>query len=699
MEEYKLKAIVKSRVDSAVAYTDSLKADRQKAKEYYDGAPLGTEEEGRSQVVSRDVAEAVDSVMPGLIEVFTSGEKVVSFEPTGPEDTEAAAQATDYINYIWHQQNEGFTVFHNWFQDAMLYKLGVVKATWEESEESKPETYTGMSQEDVEALQANDDVEIQQIIIEETQVDEMGVPVEVYTVKARRQETVGKVCVENVPLDEFICLEDDADPDNSSLIGQRSRKTISDLVEDGFELDDLEDIATAGDEDEDKLDENEIDPSMREVWVSEVYMRLDYDEDGYAELRKIIMAGDDKILVNEETDGQPFSTISPIPIAHQLMGKSIYDQTADIQVIKSTLLRQGLDNLYLTNTPRTEVVDGKVNLDDLLNPQIGGVVRVKELNSTREIATPFTAGASFPMLEYWDKARENRTGVMQHNQGLDANILNSTAAAATIVDQGSMKRQKLIARVMAETGVKRIFRKILELVCKHQDKQAIIRLRGQFVPIDPSTWNNRMDMTVAVGLGTGNKDQQLAHLMGLTSIVEKIIAFQGGMKGPLVKAENVYNLLEKIVEASGMKAVEQFFSDPTQPQPPQPEKPDPQQQAMQMQAQMMQFQQQMEQMKAQADAELKRMKAEADVAVAQYKAKSQVEIDQFKAQQQTDLDTQKAITQAEVDMSKAQEKAGLERAVATEHAALDRDRAETAAFTAHEKAKLDSHMRGQTDVD
>ncbi len=689
MLESKLKAIVKARVDAAVSYTESLKSERDKARSYYNGEPLGTEEEGRSQVVSRDVAEAVDSVMPGLIEVFTSGDKVVSFEPTGPEDIDAAEQATDYVNYIWNQQNDGFGLFYSWFQDAMILRLGVVKAVWVESQQSVPENYEGLDAADLEALSANPDLEIKEVVEEEDGT---------LTVKARREETTGQVEIENVPLEEFICLEEDNNPDKSKLIGQRSRKTISDLYDEGFDKEKLESIATAEADNDEEFDENALDPAMREVWVSEVYMRLDYDEDGFAELRKIILVGDDKILINEEVDTQPFSTISPIPIAHKLEGKSIYDQTADIQVIKTAIQRQIQDNMYLANTPRTEVVAERVNLDDLLNPQIGGIVRVTELNSTREIVTPFTAATSFPMIEYWDKVRENRTGIMQHNQGLDANILNSTAAAASIVDQGSMKRQKLIARVLAETGVKRIFRKILELICKHQDKPAVIRLRGQFIPIDPSGWNDKMDMTVAVGLGTGNKDQQLAHLMNLVGITKEIISFQQGINGPLVKPHNVYNILEKVVEASGLKAVEQFFSDPEQ-EPPQPQGPDPQQQAMEMQMQMVQFQQQLEQMKAQNDAQLKQVKAQSDIEVAQYKAKSQVEIDQFKAQQQSELETNKAITSAELELGRAQEKAELDRAVATEHAELDRDRAETAAFTQHEKAKLDAHMKGQTDVD
>jgi len=691
MDDSKLSAIVGARIDTAVNEAESREAERKKAEDYYNGELLGTEEEGRSQIVSRDVAEAVDSVMPGLMKIFTSGEKVVNFEPTGSEDVAGAEQATDYINHIWHKQNDGFLNFHNWFKSSLMKKLGVVKVWWDDSEISEPEVYRSLTAEEIQILEADEDLTISDIVDMEDGT---------FRVRARRSNKNGYARVECVMPDEFIYIARNGSIDDGPLVGQRTRKTISDLVDDGFDRDTVEGLQSAGSEDDEEED-GSMDPSMREVWVEEVYMRLDYDEDGIAELRKIIRAGDTEILVNEEVDGHPFATVTPVPMPGMVEGKSIYDQTADIQMIKSTLQRQMFDNLYLANTPRTEVLTDRVNLDDLLNPVIGGLVRVKEMGAIREIVTPFTAAETFPMLEYLDTTREQRTGVTRYNQGMDPNSLNKTATGINIISQAGQQRQELIARVFAETGVKTAFRKLFELVCKHQTKSAIIRLRGEFVTIDPAAWNHKMDMTVAVGLGTGNKDQQLAHLMTKAQLDARIIQLQGGLKGPLITAKNVYNTLEKIIEAMGLNSVEQYYTDPDTAEQEPPQGPSPEEQAMQMQMQMqqqsIQFQQQLEQMKAQFDMQIKQEKAQADVQVSQFKAKSQVEIDQFKAQQQSALETKKAITRAELDLNTAEESARLERDRATEHARLDRDKAETGAHLQQTKVKLDAHLRGQNE--
>src|SRR5262249_6238296 len=311
----------------------------------------------------------------------------------------------------------------------------------------------------------------------------------------------------------------------------------------------------------------------------------DWDGDGIAERGKVTVAGGgQEILDNEPWDGPlPFISLTPIPMPHRFFGLSIADLVMDLQLIKSTILRQILDNLYLSNNGR-HIISDQVNLDDLLTARPGGIVRLKngELPAQGHILpldTPLVAAQALPMLEYIDGVRENRTGVTRYMQGLDADTLNKTASGINQIMTAAQQRVELIARIFAETGVKDLFRKILELVNRHQSAPRIVRLRNRWVPMDPREWNTQMDVSISVGLGTGNKDQMLVHLRSLLEIQVQAIRMQGGVDGPLVRLENVYNTLAKLVENAGLKSPDAYFTDPTQrppaaPPPPPPAAPD-----------------------------------------------------------------------------------------------------------------------------
>jgi hypothetical protein len=386
---------------------------------------------------------------------------------------------------------------------------------------------------------------------------------------------------------------------------------------------------------------------MREIWVTDHYVLVDYDDDGIAERRRVITAGHtSNILLNEEWEGPPpYASGSPILVTHRVIGQSLADQVMDLQLIHSTLMRQLLDNLYRTNNPRTYLGTG-VNLDDYLNPQPGGYVQVEgnPNERVREATVPFTAGASLPVMEYLETVRENRTGVTRYNQGIDANSLNKTAAGITQIMTAAQQRIELIARIFAETFVKPLFELIDHCVTKYQNKARVIRIRNEWVPIDPREWESNFDMTINVGLGTGNKDQMLMHLQNILGIQAQAIQLQGGADGPLVTLENIHATVTKLVENAGLKNPESFFSDPKKAQPQQP-KPDPemakvQQQGeiekakLQLQAKNDQDKMSLEVQKAQVDTQLKL--AEMNASLQMQREKNANDMQMAKEKQVTD---------------------------------------------------------------
>jgi predicted GNAT family acetyltransferase len=375
------------------------------------------------------------------------------------------------------------------------------------------------------------------------------------------------------------------------------------------------------DQGEQPSDQASLDFSMQEIEVIESYIKVDFDGDGIAELRKVTYAGSD-ILDNEEVDFVPFCSICPIPMPHKFFGHSLADRAVDIQLIKSTVTRQILDNLYMTNSPRMGVVEGQVNLDDLLTVTANGIVRMKNTQAIVPLTVPPTANQSFPLLEYLDSVQAKRTGVSDQMNGLNPDVLqNSTATAVAMMQNSAAGKVELIARVFAETGVKDLFQKILQLLCKYQDKERIVRLRGKYVSIDPREWTNGFDISINVGLGTGNKQEQMAMIAMVLGKQEEILK-TAGINNPLVSLSNYRQTLGRFIEAAGFKDSNEFFMEIT------PE----QEQQMEMQGQQ-QGQQQDPAMQAyvaqmQAKMAADNAKAENDIQIAQVKAEAQIRLKQ-----------------------------------------------------------------------
>lgn len=671
MDNNTLKGILESEIDNSLGFIETETTDeRRKALQYYNREPYGNEVEGRSSIVTGEVAEVVDGALPQLLRVFTQSDEMVRFEPKSAGDEEKAKQATEYVNWVLNHDNSGVILFHNWFKDALLQKNGIVKVYWDEQTDVTKEKYQNLNEEELTMLMADQEVEVVSQDMEEVMpasIDPMtGMqipPVFSYSVKLKRTKKNGKVIVENVPPEEFLISKKARTIADAPFVAHRKLTTRSELVAMGFDktiVDTLPSYSdlTYSEERVARYDRGEmpdeqasLDKAMQDVEVYECYIKTDFDEDGIAELRKVTYAGSE-ILDNEEVDFVPFASICPIPMPHKFFGHSLADRATDLQLIKSTVTRQILDNLYLTNNSRMGVVEGQVNLDDMLTVTAGGVVRIKNPNAIVPLSVPPTASQSFPMLQYLDQVQSKRTGVNDAQQGLDPNILqNTTATAVAAMQSAAAGKIEMVARVFAETGVKDLFEKILALLCKYQDKARIIRLRGKYISIDPREWVNGFDISINVGLGTGNKQEQMAMVAMVLQKQEQILATQG-FNNPLVNLTQYRETLGRFIEAAGYKDSSEFFKEippelEQQIANPQPQQApvDPAVQAYMAQAQ---AQMQIDQAKAQQQMALDQQKAEADMQLAMAKAQAEIQLKREKAQ--ADLELKTAEFQAEAQL-------------------------------------------------
>ena len=637
LSKQKLLSLIAQEISGSLGfYASDLSKQRENALKYYLGEPLGNEVEGRSSVVSQDLLEVIESILPSLMRMFTQSDKVVNFEPTQPEDVQYAEQISDYCNFIFNHDNDGFGILQSMFKTALLQKNGFCKVYWKVSKEQKKERYRNLDETQYQALLIDDEVEVINVeeVVDEREADLIEPGLEEgmaesnvsYNVEVRRTKEYGRCAIEPVPPEEILVSSRAKSLKDCNFIAHRVTKTISELIDMGFKKSDVENLPSAEgeffnteaivrrsyDDAATDLESNTVDPAMRVVQITECYMKADVDGDGIAELRKIIVGGSGynsyNILENEEISILPFAMCVAIPMPFRFFGLSMYDLLADVQLMSTSIMRQTLDNMYMQNAARTIVVDGQVNLDDLLTTRPGSIVRVKSPNAVTAMQTPNFLNDGLAMLKKIDEVKEKRSGVPNQLMGLNPDTINKSHTTAQSVNQmmnSSTQRIELIARSFAE-GVKEIFKNVLSVVCEYQDKDRIIKLRGKFVSIDPREWVNRYDCTVQVGLGTGNQDQRLEVLQRVLAVQEKLL--QAGSMG-LVTPQNIYNTLENYLQNSGYKDASQFFVNPAT-QPPQPPQPKEQEQdpALQLAAQDIQ----MRAAKNQADIQLKQQKQKAD---------------------------------------------------------------------------------------
>lgn len=690
MDDNELASLLAAHEQAAVGYYNSEIANEQaKAIKYYYGDVSDDVPrlDGCSAAVDHSVAIMVDNGLAAVLKPFVSAEEVVSFEPRGPEDVKVAEQATEYVNYVIQCDNPGFLIFHDWFKDALLTKVGVVKVWWED--QSKTSVQSAM----VDALG------LEQARTNDNYLGEMDQGNGMFAVQLQQVEADGRVKIEGVPPEEFKISPFARSIDSAAYVAHHpSNFTRSDLVEMGVDREIADSLPASSSQtneearsqaryaDEDWGSDNRVnrsnDKSRDVLDIRDEYVRVDYDGDGVSELRRVVRV-DDVILLNEEIYEAPFALLCPCPMPHKVYGRSTADQSMEGQRIGTAVLRQTLDNLYKSNNPRPIVGQGAlardgVTLQDLGDSSPGAIIRAADATQLGWNVVPFAAQHSFPMLEFVARGIEERTGFQRKGNGLNSETLEKnspdTATQAAIDENSRNERAEMVARIFAETGVKRLFKLVLGLLVRHQPKARIIRLRNEWVPMDPSGWSPEMDVTISVGLGVGNKSEQIAQA---DSVLMTMAELQNTPYAYLTTAEHVHNAVKRKYTAAGIKDVDNYISDPSQVQPPPPQ-PDAEmakaqaemqakQTEMQFKAQEGAMKLQLEQAKASAQIQIERAKAQAD---AQIQA-SKLQLEQMKA----DFEARLALQESQQQFALERVKLEMARLHNAEKAAIQRDTA------------------------
>tara|TARA_X000001388_G_scaffold76441_1_gene73801 strand:+ start:609 stop:2720 length:2112 start_codon:yes stop_codon:yes gene_type:complete len=599
INQEELQGILKSELDDARDYIEQVGEDRAEATEYYLGESPQGQSSMQSEYVSTDVRDSVLFMLPSIMRTFFGTNKIVEFVPRNAEDIPLATQQTDYINYIIQQKNPGFKVMYDVFKDALIRKTGFVKAYWDDSISASTHEYTDMTPEGYQVLMMDPDVEIvkesaqmQSITIINPETGEeitQETPVS-YDLTIRRVKSKDQVCIESIPPEEVLISRYARDLHSSPYVAHRMIKTVSDLVAMGYDKEEMEQYAGSGNLiDAETFEEEEArnpysdgifdarnDSGQKNVLYVEHYLFYDLDGDGIDERIRVCTVGNGLNIVNmAQWDDLPITLFCPDPEPHTSIGSCPADYLKPIQAAKSQIMRDTLDSLGHAIFPRMGVVEGQVNIDDVLNTDIGQPIRMRAPGMVQPFAVPFVGKEAFPVLSYLDEAKENRTGVSKASAGLNADALqSSTASAVSATMSGAQGRVELICRHFAD-GMKDLFKLVNSLVVKHQDQPDMIRLNNEFVPIDPRYWDSDKDLVVNVAISKTSDAEKQSVLLQVAGKQEQILQ-QLGVNNPLVSLQQYSNTLSKLIEQAGFKDTQSFINSEVQPIPPQPPQPTPQ---------------------------------------------------------------------------------------------------------------------------
>ena len=577
-----LQSIVKTEIDDAVTFLEEeIGPRRAQALRYYRGDRLGNEEEGRSKVISRVLREAVGDTVPSLMRVFFGGQRAVEFVPTGPEDVAAAEQASDFINHVVLVDNPGVRIFHDVFKDSLYQVCGIVKYWKTDKIEVSYHDFTEKSQAEIGYITSEPGVEV-------TKLEQVGE--DSYDRQVKRVHKTPRFRIQDVPGEEFLIDRAAIDIDTARFVAHRALLPFHELVAMGYDpelleshihhsarFEDSQATYTRYEDQGGYWRDDSKNPDERRILYTESWIRVDADEDGLSELRKFCSLGENHEIVNGDGLGEPaterpFVAFTPDPEPHLFFGSDLHDQTSDMQEIKSNVLRRILDSLSDAIHSRTVMLEGEADYETVANTEVGAIVIEYKPGAVRELVKPFVGKEAFPMLEYLDGEVDKRIG--NHNMALRADTLQSTTKDAVNAQATAAEaRKELIATLYAE-GMKRLYSGLLRLSIRHMDKPRMVRMRGQFVEVDPKSWNANMDTTANVGLGHGSEQHKIQTLME-TLAAQKEALQTMGPSNPLVGFGHVRNTLSKLLELQGFKDSTQFFKALGLDYEPPPQEPQP----------------------------------------------------------------------------------------------------------------------------
>ena len=639
-----VEGIVQDAIASAVDFVESeISQDRIKAQRYYDGEVDLGYEDGRSKVVATKVRDTVRAVKPSLMRIFLSTAKPVEFVPHGAEDVAMADQATEFMHHEFTRLN-GYRVINDAFQDALVKKQGIVKAYWMTYPEAEIYTFTDLNDDELAYLTDDDEVSVLEQTTEMSiSMDEMGMEIETpsHSIKISRQQERGELCIESVPPEEFFVNRDARNLKDAYLVAHRTEMRAGDLIAMGYDPEVVLDLNSFDNGSEmteaevherrgydlDTSDEDEQDPAMKNVTVTEAYMRIDADGTGIPVLHKITCGGTSyEMLDFEPCDELPFAKFEIDPEPHTFYGRSLAEIVMDDQDAATAILRSILDNVAMTNNPRLAVIEGAANIDDVLNNEIGAIVRMRQAGAVQDLSVPFTAGQTLGALTYLDGLVETKTGVSRASMGLDPDAMQSTTKAAVQATvQAAAGQVEVMVRNLAD-GMRDLFGIMLRLSNKNVDEEQMMRMNGTFVPVDPRVWDSSMDVSINVGLGTGREEEKAMALNQALQMQTMVYQTYGPMNG-LVSMTNIRNTLADQLAVAGIRNADRYFAPITE----------------EIEAQMLQQQQEAQAQQGEAqDPNAAFLQAE------QMKAQAKMQSDMAKLQ----LDTQKAAAEDDLKRDK-----------------------------------------------
>ena len=638
MTKDELVSIIDSHISSGNVYSTTVTADRTKALKYYDATPYGNEKKGRSTYVSSEVLETISWALPQIIKIFENNDGLIKFDPVGPESVLDADIATEYCEYVLNKQNNGFQILYNFIFDALLQKNGVVQVYYDSTKEYQREEFENLNDFEVTQILSQPGVEA---VERETVVEEgtdpltgMSTTTNIHNLVIKRLKNggKGKIRVENIPPEELIVSKQtrSLNLDDSPFVARKVKKTISWLRSQGYKVDDDISDAENTPEASESIQRNAVDgnyssnyddvsdPSMRLVTVVIAYLQVDFDGDGIAEWRKVIKVGN-KVLDNEECYVQPFVSTSPMPMPHKFYGKSLADLVMDLQLLKSMIMRAMLDSFAFNINPAKAVnVNNLIDINDLLNTNPGHWIKFRgdTNNAIYSLPSNGVGAEAFQLLEYVDNISESRSGISRYTQGIDSNAFNKTATGTQAIMNASQEKLALITRIIAETGVAEIYKKILKVATLFIKQEQLIQAGSVFVSVDPRKWMNLETITVNVGSGALDKQAALAQSQQILGMQTQLLQAGRPDLVAMVDAEKIFNAGAHMLKSMGKKNVFDYFNDPKSPQyqqnmqaimqSQQPPPPDPLIVTAQIQAQTAQ-------QKAQQEAMLKSAEFELDV--------------------------------------------------------------------------------------
>ena len=631
-----IQGLVRDAVQDAVTFIEEeISEDRIKAQRYFDGGVDIGEEEGRSKVVATKVRDTVRAIKPSLMRVFLSTDRYVEYTPTGPEDVRFSEQATQFAHYKLNELN-GYTLLNSVFHDALIKKNGILKVYWDEYTESQIYDVTNVDDNVFTAIVNEENVDV----LEHSQsftsvVSPIGeeIPVSTHDMKIRHNKSKGKLCIDAVPPEEFFIDRNGKSVSDCLVHGHRTEMRVGDVVAMGFDYDTISNLSGVGVSNtqfdreksqraryEHQAEDDSADKSMSLVLITEAYMKVDVEGDGVPELYRFLLGGENYELLDYELWSEsPFAVFEVDPEPHTFYGRSIADLIINDQDATTAMIRGVLDNVAMVNNPRTEFVEGQVNVDDLMNNEIGGLVRTRAPGMIRDVTVPFVAGQTLTAVQYMDESIEQKTGVTRASMGLNPDALQSTTRAAVDATVSAAAGQvEVLARNLAEGGMTQLFKLILKLFAENSDQEQMMRLNSEFIPVDPRSWNTSMDVQVNVGLGTGREDERAMTLQQTLQLQREIYQAYGPNNG-MVNLTQIRNTIADLQSLGGVRNTDRYFA---------PMSPEIEQRLLQQQAQRQAQQQQNDPNEAYLEAE--RMKAMAKIESDKMKIQNQAQTDAVK---------------------------------------------------------------------